>query len=91
MKSNIKPVTKASSEITVDWFLTINMQERNLSDRHNLIGIGLIIGVIIGTVVGAVMDNVGFWIAIGTSLGLVFGVGLSAQQKKKSDNKQGHD
>ena len=46
---------------------------------------------IIGIVVGAVMDNVGFWIAIGTSLGLVFSVGLSAHKKKKSDHEHGHD
>ena len=71
------------------------MEERNLSDKHknqtNLIGIGLTIRIVIGTVIGAVLDNIGFWLAMGTSLGLVFGAGLSAQQQKKSDNEQGYD
>jgi len=64
-----------------------------LSDRkrcqNNLIGIGITIGVVIGTVVGAVTDNMGFWIAVGTSLGLIFGAGLSAQQKNRVDKRGG--
>ena len=61
------------------------MSEKQKS-QNKLIGIGLINGLIIGVVVGAVTDNMGFWIAMGTSLGFVFGAGLSAQQKNKVDD-----
>ena len=61
------------------------MSEKHKS-RNELIGIGFIIGIIIGTVVGAITDNIGFWIAMGTTFSLVFGAGLSAQLKKKVDD-----
>jgi hypothetical protein len=44
------------------------------------------VGLIIGIVVGTITDNMGFWIAMGTTFGLVFGAGLSTQMKNKVDD-----
>tara|TARA_B100000809_G_scaffold201965_1_gene202650 strand:+ start:1584 stop:1781 length:198 start_codon:yes stop_codon:yes gene_type:complete len=64
--------------------------DRNLTDKHksrnSIIGIGFIIGLTIGIVVGSVTDNMGFWIAMGTGFGLVFGAGLPVLQKNKADD-----
>ncbi len=61
------------------------MSDKHIS-RNKLIGIGFIIGIMIGIVVGVITENMGFWIAMGTTLGLVFGAGLSTQMKKKVDD-----
>ena len=44
---------------------------------RRIIGIGFVAGLSIGIVVGAVTDNMGFWIAIGTTVGLVFGAAIA--------------
>ena len=44
---------------------------------RRIIGIGFVAGLSIGIVVGAVTDNMGFWIAIGTTIGLVFGAAIA--------------
>lgn len=45
--------------------------------RARITGIGFVAGLNIGIVVGAVTDNMGFWIGIGTAIGLVFGAAIA--------------
>ena len=45
-------------------------------DKKIIIGIGLMLGIILGVVVGAVTENMGFWISMGTTFGLVIGAAI---------------
>ncbi len=48
-----------------------------MGNRARITGIGFIAGLSVGIVVGAVTDNMGFWIGIGTAIGLVFGAAIA--------------
>ena len=48
-------------------------------DKKSIIGIGLMLGIIIGVVVGAVTENMGLWISMGTTFGLIIGAAIYAK------------
>ena len=48
-----------------------------MEKRGQIIGISLVAGVSIGVVVGAITDNMGFWIGIGTAIGLLVGAAIA--------------
>ncbi len=48
-----------------------------MGNRARITGIGFIAGLSVGIVIGAVTDNMGFWIGIGTAIGLVFGAAIA--------------
>ncbi len=55
-----------------------------MDTRTRIIGIGLIAGLNIGIVVGAVTDNMGFWIAIGTAIGLILGAAIATLRTRQA-------
>jgi hypothetical protein len=48
-------------------------------------GIGLAIGAGFGLAIGTITGNIGLWMSIGAVLGLVFGAGLTRQDKRRKD------
>ncbi len=48
-----------------------------MGNRARITGIGFIAGLSVGIIVGRVTDNMGFWIGIGTAIGLVFGAAIA--------------
>ena len=48
-------------------------------------GIGLAIGAGIGLALGTIYGNIHLWMPIGAALGLIFGGGLTLQDKSRKD------
>ncbi|MEN3154560.1 hypothetical protein [Priestia aryabhattai] len=51
--------------------------------KTDYLGVGLGLGVAMRASLGMLMDNIGFGIAIGTSLGVVFGTTMNQRNKKE--------
>ena len=48
-------------------------------------GVGLAIGAGIGLTIGTLLGNIALWMPIGAVLGLIFGGGLTRQDKSRKD------
>lgn len=51
--------------------------------KTDYLGMGLGLGIAMGASLGMMMDNIGFCIAIGTSLGVVFGTTMNQRNNKE--------
>jgi hypothetical protein len=59
-----------------------------MGKKGQIIGISVVADMFIGIVVGAVTDNMGFWIATGTVIGLLIGAVLATRAAEENGDSQ---